>query len=75
MTSIRDQLTRLIVLNDADEWIPHHVALEQLAHFGNRLIPGLIDCLTDPDVEIRQLAIELLAEARDASAVPVPSND
>ncbi len=69
MTSIRDQLIRLIALNHAEQWVPHHVALEQLEHFGDRLIPGLIDCLTDTDAEIRQLAVELLGHAQADSAV------
>ena len=63
MNGIRQELLHLLVLNYAEQWVPNHIALAQLEHYGDQLIPGLIGCLGDYDSEIRQLAINLLDEA------------
>jgi HEAT repeat protein len=63
MTEIRHELQRLIALNYAEQWVPHHIALNELERHGDRLIPGLIECLGDDDAEVRLLAVALLDEA------------
>lgn len=70
MDSIRNELLRLVASNEAEQWVPTDTALHELRRFGDRLIPGLIACLSDRDADVRQLAIEMLGEARAASAVP-----
>jgi len=72
MTGVHDELQRLIELNHNEQWVPHHLAVEQLEDFGDDLIPGLVDCLSDEDSEIRQLAVDLLAELRPRSNSAVP---
>lgn len=69
---IRNEILRLIALNHAEQWIPYDVAIQQLEQHGDRLIPGLIECLGDEDAEVRQFAAGLLIEAgqRAESAVP-----
>ncbi|MGE3406432.1 MAG: HEAT repeat domain-containing protein [Pirellulales bacterium] len=69
---VRDELHRILSVNFGKLWIPADEALQELEHFGDDLIPGIIDCLTDPDDEIRRLAVTLLAEARPRSNVAVP---
>ena len=73
MSEIRDELVGLIFLNEIGQWVPNHIALQQLEHLGNDLIPGLIDCLTDEDTDVRKLAVELLCEARPRSNIAVPA--
>jgi len=73
MTEIRQALIRLISLNFAELWVPTDTALQELEHFGDDLIPGLISLLTDPDDDIRRLAVTLLAEARPRSNVAIPA--
>ena len=64
MTEIRKELERLIALNYAEQWVPNHIAFQQLLEgHGDRIIAGLIECLTDEDAEVRQLAAGLLEEA------------
>jgi HEAT repeat protein len=70
---IHGELLRIITLNYAEQWVPNHIAVEQLEHYGDRLIPGLIDCLGDKDAEIRRLAAELLSEGRLRSAMAIPA--
>jgi HEAT repeat protein len=72
MNGIRQELLHLLVLNYAEKWVPNHIALEQLEHYGDGLIPALIDCLYDYDSEVRQLAINLLDEGglRAGPALP-----
>lgn len=70
--NIREELCRFIRLNYAEQWVPAHIALEQLERFGDDLIPGLIECLNDRYPEVRDLAVELLSEARPRSNVAVP---
>ena len=69
MNAVRQELLRLIALNHAEQWIPTHIALQQLERFGDGLVPGLVECLYDLDAEIRCLAVELLGEAKAESAV------
>jgi len=69
--TIREQLHQFIWLNQEEEFVPTHIALGQLyERFADDLIPGLIDCLTDEDSEVRRLAVELLIEAKANVAVP-----
>ena len=71
---IRQELLRLIALNNAEQWVPHHIAFQQLLdRHGDRLVPGLIECLTDEDAEVRRLAVALLSEGRPQSDVAVPA--
>jgi len=64
MTEFRKELERLIELNYAEQWVPNHIAFQQLLErHGDRIIAGLIECLPDEDVEVRQLAAGLLEEA------------
>lgn len=61
--TIREELLRLITLNHSEQWVPNHIAFEQLQHFGGGLVPGLIECLKDEESEVRLLAVELLNES------------
>lgn len=72
MPSIRDELCRFIRLNEENQWICSGEALEQLEQFGDELIPGLIECLSDGPPDIRHLAVQLLAAARPRSDAAVP---
>jgi len=64
MTEIRKELERLIALNHAEQWVPNHIAFQQLLErHGDRIISGLIECLPEEDPEVRQLAAGLLEEA------------
>lgn len=71
ITSIRDELCRFIRLNKEERWVPSGDALDQLEHFGNDLIFGLIQCLEDGNPDVRHLAVKLLAAARPRSDVAV----
>jgi HEAT repeat protein len=73
MTEIRQEVLRLIALNNAEQWVPEHIAFQKLLNrHGDRLIPGLIECLGDEDAEVRQLTVELLSEGRPRSDVAIP---
>lgn len=64
MTEIRKELERLIALNYAEQWVPNHIAFQQLLEgHGDHIIAGLIECLTDENAEVRQLAAGMLEEA------------
>ena len=69
--TVRNELHRILSINFGKLWVPADEALQELEHFGDRLIPGLIECLSDSDDEIRRLAVTLLAEARPRSNVAV----
>ncbi len=71
MTTVRDELCRLIRLNEQDQWVPD--PLEQLERFGDDLIPGLIECLADGNPDVRHLAVKLLGSARPRSNPAVPA--
>ena len=73
MPSIREELCRFIRLNEQEQWVPAGDALEQIEHFGDDLIPGLIHCLDDGHPDVRHQAIRLLAVARPRSDVAVPA--
>ena len=72
MTPIREELNRLLSIHFGELWVPTETALEEVEHFGDDLIPGLIDCLGDADDDIRRLAVTLLGETRPRSNVAVP---
>ena len=73
MNDIRQELQRLIDLNAAERWVPEHIAFRQLVdQFGDRLIPGLIECVGDQEAEVRVLALSLLDVAGDAAREAVP---
>jgi HEAT repeat protein len=62
---IRQELQRLIALNEAEQRVREDIAHQKLLElFGDRLRHGLIDCLHDHDSDFRLMAIELLAECR-----------
>lgn len=70
-SDIREELCRVIRLNK-DRWTPTSIVLERLdEHFGDDVIPSLIQCLSDGHPEIRQLTVQLLAAARPRSDVAV----
>lgn len=73
MTEIRNELLRFVALNKTERRVPADIALAQLEHFGNRLIPGLVACLNDDDTEVKLLAIELLGESQPRSDEAVPA--
>ena len=73
MTAIRDELNRLLSIHFGELWVPTGEALEEVEHFGDDLIPGLIDCLGDADDDIRRLAVTLLGETRPRSNAAVPA--
>jgi len=73
MNPIRHELQRLIDLNNAERWLPEHIAFRQLVdQFGDWLIPGLVESVNDKDAEVRVLAISLLDVAGDAAKEAVP---
>ena len=70
-SDIREELVRFIRLNK-DRWTPTSIVLERLdERFGDDVIPGLIQCLSDGHPEIRQLTVQLLDVARPRSDVAV----
>ena len=71
MNDICPELRRLVALNHQEQWVPDHLALQQLDQYGDRLIPGLVSALDDDDSEVRQLALSLLDEAGMRSAPAV----
>ena len=72
LTTIRDELCRFIRLNEQERWEETCNALDQLEHFGDELIPGLIECLSDGNPDVRHQAVRLLGAARPRSDVAVP---
>lgn len=72
LPSIRDELCRFIWLNEQERWEETCNALEQLEHFGDELIPGLIQCLSDGNPDVRHQAVNLLGAAGPRSNVAVP---
>ena len=74
MTEIRQELLNLIARNNAEQWVPEHIASQQLLdRHGDRLIPGLIECLGDDKADVRRLAISLLDEAGPAVTPALPA--
>lgn len=73
MTAIRDELNRLLSIHFGELWVPTDEALQELEHFGDDLIPGLVECLGDADEDIRRLAVTLLGETRPRSNAAVPA--
>ena len=69
--SIRDELCRFIRLNEQDQWVSSCEALEQVEVFGDDLIPGLIECLSDGNPDVGRLAVQLLAAMRPRSDAAV----
>lgn len=72
MSNIRDELCRFIRLNEQHQWVGAFDALDELEHFGDDLIPGLIECLEDGHPDVRHQAVRLLAAARPLSDTAVP---
>ena len=72
LTSIRDELCRCIRLNEQERWEETFDALERVECFGDELIPGLIECLSDGNPDVRRQAVRLLGQARPRSDVAVP---
>ena len=74
MADIRQELLRLIALNNTAQWLPEHIAAQQLLdRHGERLIPGLRECLGDGNAEVRRLAVNLLDEAGPAATPALPA--
>ncbi len=72
MSNIRDELCRFIRLNEQHQWVGAFDSLDELEHFGDELIPGLIECLEDGHPDVRHQAVRLLAAARPRSDFAVP---
>lgn len=72
MTSVRNEICRFIRLNEEEKWVPAGDALEQLERFNDDLIPGLTECLSDGNPDVRHLAVKLLTAARPRSDTAVP---
>ena len=70
---VRDELCRLIRLNEQNQWVPADEALHQLGHLIGDLISGLVECLCDGHPDVRRLAVELLVEALPQSTVAAPA--
>lgn len=71
--TIRDELCRIIRLNELERCIDASEGLAQLdGKYSERVIPGLIDCLKDGNPDIRRWAVRLLAAARPRSNMAVP---
>lgn len=67
VTTIKQELLRLVDLNLKEQWVAPHIAISQLQRYGDRLIPGLIASTSDADDQVRILAIELLAATESRS--------
>jgi len=68
---IRAEVCRFVELNEKEVQVFPIEGLDDLQQqFGDRLIPGLIECLNDGHPEIRQFVVALLCLARDESAIP-----
>ena len=72
LPSIREELCRFVWLNEQERWEETCNALDQLEHFGDELISGLIECLSDGNPDVRHQAVNLLGAARPRSDVAVP---
>lgn len=73
MNDLRQELQRLIALNNAERWLPEHIAFRELFDLhGDGLIPGLIECVGDKVAEVRVLAISLLDVAGESAKDAVP---
>ena len=72
MNKIRNELLRLVRLCEEPNQILDDIALQQLEHYGDDLIPGLIACLTDSDSGVRCWAVNLLGEMRPRPRVALP---
>lgn len=48
-------------------------ARDELDRFGDELVPGVVECLSDGHPDVRHQAIRLLAAARPRSDVAVPN--
>ncbi len=73
LPDIREELCRFIRLNEQEQWVPSGDALDQLERFGDDLILGLIECLSDGHPDVRHQAVKLLAAARPRSNAAVPA--
>jgi HEAT repeat protein len=73
MLSIRDELCRFIKMNEQEQWEQSCDAHKDLDRFGDDLIPGLIECLSDGHPDVRHQAVKLLGAARPRSDVAVPN--
>ncbi len=72
MLSIRDELCRFIRMNQQEQWEQSCDAHKDLDRFGDDLIPGLIECLSDGHPDVRHQAVTMLGAARPRSDVAVP---
>jgi HEAT repeat protein len=72
MSNIRDEFCRFIGLNEQEQWVGAYDGLEELERFGDDLIPGLIECLSDGHPDVRHQAVTMLGAARPRSDVAVP---
>ncbi len=73
MLSLKDELHYFIDSYHAGIPLVTPDALEQLAHHGDRLVPGLIELLSDDDPDVREFAVDLLAEIRPRPRAAVPA--
>lgn len=71
--TIRQEVEHLILLNYCEQWVDAVTAFKNLEKHGDHLIPGLVDCLDDPDEEIRLYAVQLLDAAEFRAEVALPT--
>lgn len=72
MNMIRNELLRLVRLCEEPNQILDDIALQELEHYGDDLLPGLIACLTDSDSRVRYWAVNLIGEMRPRPRVALP---
>lgn len=67
----QDQINELIELLRCEENAGlRNATAEALVRLGKRAVPALVDRLTDPDHDLRKLAVDTLAAIGDRGAVP-----
>ena len=69
--TVPQEILRLLVERHPEQLVGYDVE-PHLQHFGDDLLPGLIDALDDTDPDVRRLAIGVLALSRPRSNIALP---
>jgi HEAT repeat protein len=69
--SVAHEILGLLVERHPELLVGYDVE-SHLQHFGDDLVPGLVDCLNDSDPDVRRLAVGLLVLSRPHSDVALP---
>lgn len=70
--TVRQELEHLILLNYCERYDDALTASKYLTRkHGTRLIPGLLECLSDEDEEVREWAVDLLDRAATVRNAPI----